>query len=349
MRTLLLLSAFAIGATTFASTARADDNGKRFALHLDLGASAPLNDPQDNLYNTGLEMHLRPMFNLTDNFQVGPSVQAGYFSKAADDGSNAGVLWQFGASARLQRSHSLFGHDNDSLLKAGSWAPYVGVDLTAAHTGNLWRPMFDAQAGIDLATDQEHSFWFGPYVGYEHLFQTDDHQSGQLLSDRDVNFLTVGISGTFDFPPHTHTKVVRTREVVPVVIHDTVTQRSVAVAKQPDNFSLTQHVYFDFDKSVLRWESKDKLDEVVAKIKAHPGTKIHVQGHASPDGQKAHNEKLAAARAESVRRYLVDHGVDNSVLVVDNFGIDKPVGNQKVAEGRERSRRVEFEITVHSM
>ncbi len=349
MRTHLMLSALAIGAATFvASTAHAEE---KFALHLDLGMSQPLNDPQDTLYQTGIDMHVRPMFNLKPWLQVGPQVQASYFPKTVDDGSNAGVLWQFGGAVRLQRSHDLFGHDGDAdLMKSGAWSPYINLDLSAAHTGNLWRPAVDAQVGMDVTTDRNHSFWFGPYLGYEHIFQTDNHQDGLTLDSHDVNLLTAGISGTFDFPPRTRTRVVYHREVdvVPVRVVERVTVTQTVAVKEPDTFELKQHVYFDFDKSVLRWESKDKLDEVVAKIKSHPGTKIHVQGHASPDGQKAHNEKLAAARAESVRKYLVDHGVDASQLTVDNFGIDRPVGNQKVLEGRERSRRVEFEITVTS-
>lgn len=350
MRTFIASALVAAAAVALPSQAHAQENQERFALHLDLGMVQPLTDPQSNIYQTGIDMHVRPMFNVRDYLQVGPSVQASYFPKSVDDGSNAGVLWQFGAAVRLQRSHSLFDHDSDSnMWKSGAWSPYVNLDLTAAHTGALWRPMFDLQVGMDVTTDTQHSFWFGPYLGYGHLFQTADTQGTQLLDGHDVNLFTAGISGTFDFPPRNTVKVV-TRHQTDVVfreIHDgpmVVTVIKEVPAVEP--FTLSQHVYFDFDKSVLRWESNDKLDEVVAKIKAHPGTQIHVQGHASPDGQKAHNEKLAAARGEAVRAYLVAHGVNNTQLVVDNFGIDGAVGDQKAQENRERSRRVEFTITV---
>lgn len=349
-RSIHLLSALAIGAACFAvpTLAHADE---KFSLHVDLGAVQPLTAPQDIIYQTGVGMNARGLFNIKPWFSLGPVVQSTYLPKAIDDGSNAGVMWQMGGAFRLQRSHDLLGNDDaNSLLRNGVWSPYINMDVTAAHTGNLWRPALGFQVGMDVTTDSDHSFWFGPYLGYTHVFQTDTHQDNLTLDSRDPNLFTAGLSFTWDYPRRVHrvTQVVRDREVVlravpvrtVVVVHDA----PVAVAEKP--LTLTQHVYFDFDKSVLRWESVDKLDEIVAALKNRQGVSIHVQGHASPDGQKAHNEALAAARANAVRDYLVAHGIDASRLTVDSFGVDRPVGDQKKLEGRERSRRVEFEITV---
>jgi outer membrane protein OmpA-like peptidoglycan-associated protein len=342
-RSIRLLSVLALGvsAIAIAPSAHADE---KFSLHLDPGIVQPLTAPQDNIYQTGMTMAARGMFNLKPWLSIGPSVSADYLPKSIDNGSNAGVLWQFGGAVRLQRTHNLFNDD-------GVWSPYVNLDLMAAHTGNLWRPAFDVQVGMDVATDVQHSFWFGPYVGYQHVFQTSGFQDGLALDRHDPNLLTVGLSLTFDFPPHAHVvheRVIENRVVrIPgstVVIHD----QAQMVAAVPEKLEFKEHVYFDWDKSVLRWESKDKLDAVIAKLNAHKTVAVHVQGHASSDGQKAHNEVLAAARAESVRQYLVAHGVDASRLTVDNFGVDRPAADNKVQEGRERSRRVEFEVTFTS-
>ena len=350
-RSIRLLSALTIGAAAlaFAPMAHADET---FSLHVDLGATQPLTAPQDQIYQLGPSLTARGLFNLHPWFNLGPVVEAAYLPKAIDDGSNAGVLWQGGVAFRIQRTHDLMGHDIDSdPLKSGVWSPYFNMDLTAAHTGNLWRPAMDLQVGMDVATDSRHSFWFGPYIGYTHVFQTSDTQSGQLLDPRDVNLLQAGVSFTWDYPQRE--RVVRERVIeqrvvrVPGETQVLVLRQQVPVpVAAPAELNLTQHVYFDFDKSVLRWESVDKLNEVVAALKKFPNKSIHVQGHASSDGQKAHNERLAAARAESVRAFLVAHGIDANRLTVDNFGIDRPAGDQKTQEGRERSRRVEFEINV---
>lgn len=331
-----LLSTLILGASMLGFSAPA--NAEEFSLHLDPGVIQPLSDPQDVIYQTGVMMNARGMFNLTPWFSVGPSLSSAYLPKSVDNGSNAGVLWQFGAALRLQRNHDLSNTDGVS--------PYVNLDLMAAHTGNLWRPAIGAQVGLDMTTDQQHSFWFGPFIGYTHLFQTSNTQDGLMLDDRDPNMFTAGLSFTFDFPPRTrvvHDKVVETQYVT--VTHAPEVKESVVI---PEKLEFTQKVYFDWDKSVLRWESKDKLNEVIAKLNAHKDVAIHVQGHASSDGQKTHNEKLAAERAESVRQYLVSHGVDTNRLTVDNFGIDRPAADNQRQEGRERSRRVEFEVTFTS-
>ena len=343
-RSIRLLSVLALGiaAIAIAPSAHADE---KFSLHLDPGLVQPLTDPQANIYQTGMTMSARGMFNLKPWLSIGPAVSADYLPKSVDNNTNAGVLWQFGGAVRVQRSHNIFSDD-------GIWSPYINVDLMAAHTGDLWRPAFDAQVGFDVTTDVQHSFWFGPFVGYQHVFQTSDTQGGLSLDRHDPNLLTAGLSLTFDFPPHAHVvhdRVIENRVVrVPgptVVVHD---QAQAVAAAAPAKLDLTEHVYFDFDKSVLRWESKDKLDAVIAKLNAHPNVQVVITGHASSDGQKAHNVQLSAQRTVAVRDYLVAHGVDSARLIGLPKGIDVPAADNKVQEGRERSRRVEFEVTFTS-
>lgn len=340
-RSIRLLSTLTIGlsALAIAPSALADES---FALHLDTGVSQPLTFPQSNIYTLGEGINARGMFNLRPWLTVGPVVEASYFPKLVDDGSNAGTLWQFGGAVRLQRSHDNFGAN-------GYWSPYVNMDLTAGYTGDLWRPTLGFQVGLDVPTDSQHSVWFGPYLGYTHVFQTASTQNASLLDPNDVNLFTGGVSLTFDFPPHS-------RQVVRVIHDQTPTVVNVVsfgknepcekAAPAREELSLVHRVYFDKDRATLRWESKDKLDEVVARLQKFPNRNIHVQGHASSEGQKSRNEKLAAERADAVRNYLVSHGVDSSRLTVDSFGVDRPAADNKTAEGRERSRRVEFEITV---
>ena len=342
-RSIRLLSALAIGAAAFATPQLA--HAENFSLHLEPGMAQPLNAPQDNIYTTGMVLGAKGMFNLKPWLSVGPSVSAVYLPRIIDDGSNAGVLWQFGGSARLQRDRTLFRLGID-----GDWSPWIDVDLTAAHTGQLWRPALDLGVGLETALDHNHAAWWGPFIRYTHVFQTSDRQDFTLLDDHDVSIFQAGISFSFDFPSRARTVVqtVHSKDVevrlVPML--KTECPKCAGAVAQAAPLELKEKVYFDWDKSTLRWESKDKLDAVVAKLQAHPGARIHVQGHASSDGQKVHNEKLAGARAEAVRQDLVSHGVVASSLTVDNFGVDRPAGDQKKQEGRERSRRVEFEITV---
>jgi outer membrane protein OmpA-like peptidoglycan-associated protein len=335
-----LLSALtAVGAIIFAAPTPA--HAENFSLHLEPGLAVPLTTPQATNFDTGLVLGAKGLFLLNRNLAVGPSVSAAYLPRATNTNNNAGVLWQFGGSLRLQGDH-----------EKNWFSPWVDVDAMYARTGNLDRPAGDVGLGIDFTTDAQHAFWIGPFVRYTHVFQTDTHQDTSLLDSRDINLLQVGASFTFDFPPMK--KVVNHYSYADhyrfVVVHDAAPPSHDAVATTaPEHFDLTQHVYFDWDKSVLRWESRDKLDEVARALNKAPNLVIHVQGHASSDGQLAHNEKLAQARTQAVVDYLVHTGhVDANRLKAESYGVDRPFAPNTSKEGRERNRRVEFEINFTS-
>ncbi|PIQ10241.1 MAG: hypothetical protein COW70_14020 [Hydrogenophilales bacterium CG18_big_fil_WC_8_21_14_2_50_58_12] len=69
---------------------------------------------------------------------------------------------------------------------------------------------------------------------------------------------------------------------------------------------------FDFDKAVVRAEGKKELDDkVVAGMKAHPEVELLlVTGHADRIGSNKYNQKLSEKRANAVKGYLVEQGID---------------------------------------
>src|SRR5579864_5514118 len=98
-RLLSIAAALAIAITAFSGTAKADNT---FSLHLEPGVVVPLTSPQSDIYDPGLVLGVKPMFALTPNLSVGHSLSTMYLPRAVDNGQNAGTLWQFGGSARLQ-------------------------------------------------------------------------------------------------------------------------------------------------------------------------------------------------------------------------------------------------------
>jgi outer membrane protein OmpA-like peptidoglycan-associated protein len=346
MRHLGLLSALVLGGTALAQPALADnDKSNSFSLHLEPGMAAPLSDPQSTIYGVGVVLGAKGMFALTPNVAVGPSVSAMYLPRAVDNGQNAGVLNQFGASLRLQ---------GDRRYPNEPFSPWVDVDLMAAHTGDLWRPAFDVGVGAEVATDQNHSFFMGPFIRYTHMQQTSDWQTGQQLDPHSGNLIQVGWSVSFDYPTpvREHYKMVYTDRVKVVqmpCVHDTSCQSGpVAETAVPDIFTLTEKVYFNHDSDVLRWESMDKLDALVKKLNTHPNVHITVEGHASSDGDAQYNQLLSARRTTSVMDYFTAHGVDSSRLTAYAHGISQPAAPNSTQEGRERNRRVEFTVIVSS-
>lgn len=116
-------------------------------------------------------------------------------------------------------------------------------------------------------------------------------------------------------------------------------------AAVPTRIELREKVQFARNSDRILEVSHAVLDEVVAEILAEPRIrKIRVEGHASADGNDAHNLDLSARRAQAVRRYLTEHGVADGVLVAEGFGETKPIGDNDTEEGRESNRRVELHV-----
>lgn len=86
------------------------------------------------------------------------------------------------------------------------------------------------------------------------------------------------------------------------------------------------------------------LDDVVKVLKEHPEAKIEIQGHTDSIGSFEFNMILSQRRAESVKRYLVAHGIDPDRLVARGYGETMPIGDNRTREGQELNRRIEFVV-----
>ena len=72
--------------------------------------------------------------------------------------------------------------------------------------------------------------------------------------------------------------------------------------------------------------------------------KIEFFGHTDNVGSAASNLALSKKRAESVKLFLMEHGVLESHLIVKYFGETVPIADNNTAEGRQKNRRVHLEI-----
>ncbi len=106
-------------------------------------------------------------------------------------------------------------------------------------------------------------------------------------------------------------------------------------------------VLFDFDKAVLKDESKRSLDKLVTILRKYPDTNIEIQGHTDNKGSDAYNEQLSSRRSNAVMIYLMDKGVSNSRLTPKAMGEQYPKYSNDTEEGRSQNRRVEFLITAN--
>jgi OOP family OmpA-OmpF porin len=87
------------------------------------------------------------------------------------------------------------------------------------------------------------------------------------------------------------------------------------------------------------------LDQIVQTLRdnAHI-TQVEIEGHTDAAGLVDMNLRLSQRRAEAVRSYLVEQGIDEARLLPVGYGQEKPIADNDTFEGREQNRRVEFRI-----
>lgn len=133
-----------------------------------------------------------------------------------------------------------------------------------------------------------------------------------------------------------------------------------SVQPVPIVVTLQSDTLFGFDQSIIRAEGKKQLDdEVIGKMKEYPQIElVLVTGHADRIGSDAYNLQLSQRRADAVKDYLVEQGVDSARIQTASKGESEPVVTcdevQGKAGGRSKelieclkpNRRVEVEIKV---
>jgi OmpA-OmpF porin, OOP family len=99
---------------------------------------------------------------------------------------------------------------------------------------------------------------------------------------------------------------------------------------------------FDFNKATLTTEGRAHVDHAISIMKENAAMAVVVEGHTDSIGSDAYNMKLSQRRADTVRDYMVGHGISGSRIKTEAFGKTKPVASNKTAAGRAENRRVDI-------
>jgi outer membrane protein OmpA-like peptidoglycan-associated protein len=104
-------------------------------------------------------------------------------------------------------------------------------------------------------------------------------------------------------------------------------------------------INFKTASAELTTDSYSALMSIATFLKQYPYLRYEVQGHTDSRGNEGYNLLLSAARAASVRGYLVgQQGIPDSTLIAIGYGKTRPIATNATAQGRALNRRVEFKV-----
>lgn len=124
--------------------------------------------------------------------------------------------------------------------------------------------------------------------------------------------------------------------------------------KIQDHFSNELHVlpqkpdsllfYFEAGSSILSESSQNQLNTLLALIQKHEPAAIDIIGHSDRSGDIKLNDTIALQRAQSVKKYLLDHNVTLTRLSVVSHGENDPLIFTEDGVSEPRNRRVEVVV-----
>jgi OmpA-OmpF porin, OOP family len=114
------------------------------------------------------------------------------------------------------------------------------------------------------------------------------------------------------------------------------------ISVRGDEWSVQGKVLFDVNKATIKPAATEVLGRVADFLQSNPQFRVEIEGHTDSTGTMAWNMKLSQMRADSVKAFLVDHGVAADRLTTRGFGPHEPVASNGTAEGRQLNRRVDF-------
>lgn len=131
----------------------------------------------------------------------------------------------------------------------------------------------------------------------------------------------------------------------PAANYEEVTDKNINVRSSGNYgiYGIGENVLFDEAKATIRSDAEANLKQIAGSIdKRYNGGEIRVYGFTDAQGSAGYNKDLAQQRADAVKTWLQNNGVDGSRISVAAIGEAQPVASNSTEEGRQQNRRVEI-------
>ncbi|WP_375192155.1 OmpA family protein [Marinobacter sp.] len=120
----------------------------------------------------------------------------------------------------------------------------------------------------------------------------------------------------------------------------------VRVVRNGDQIELVMpgNITFDLNQSSIQPSFMDTLESVALVLKEYDKTIIQIEGHTDSSGSDSYNQLLSEQRANSVRDFLLNQGIEPKRTRAVGYGERYPIASNDTAAGREQNRRVELTL-----
>lgn len=282
------------------------------------------------------------------NFNVGYA----YFENAEIKGTPLNQYPQIDGRSRLFLGLGWL----DKLSQKWAWDNELTGNLTVK--SNNFTPPGEVSTGLRYQANQDTSLHFGLgtgalrgfggndlrlYVGFKTPFYDGKSTQSEIQESKKQDSLIESDFSAFPAEPQEPISPDFYEENLPVIPN--IEKKVIYERKK---IEVLEDVSFDLNKSTLTPHGRAVLTQVIKVIKNHLDVikTVKVKGHTDHQGTDRINIPLSAARARTVRDYLIRYGIPSNILSAQGYGSQKPIYNYLKTPKRlwEKNRRVEFVI-----
>jgi len=113
---------------------------------------------------------------------------------------------------------------------------------------------------------------------------------------------------------------------------------------KPGQLLRLYNIYFAQGDYQILDQSRQEISELVMLLNQYPDMKIRLEGHTDRLGGRRANMELSENRVLEIKKYLVNHGINQKRVKTAAFGGNKPISSENNEESRQMNRRVEIRI-----
>jgi outer membrane protein OmpA-like peptidoglycan-associated protein len=199
-----------------------------------------------------------------------------------------------------------------------------------------------------VLTGQHKDYLIRQLTDFKHEVRENDRSGMMLritthLTAQDIEALATYLSHVTNAPAPVAVAIPVPAVVAPPVPAPVSESSQTLMEAKPVRIKGTN---FSIGAAQLKNEASPQLDGVVEFANAFPDATLEVYGHTSSTGSENNNIKLSVKRAETVKAYLVKHGVDPGRIITKGLGSAEPIGDNNTKAGRALNRRVEIRSTI---